>query len=457
MKNLKSLYTTPNMFVLLFSVALLSLAGCGGGGGGGNGGVVADPGNGGDDTPIISGTTISAGEKHTCAIHNTAAEGEAEVLAAQCWGNNGSGRLGIGGAVDSSTPKKVTNLDSGVTAISAGERHTCAIVDDAAWCWGFGSNGRLGFTASPDRKIPGALSSPLNNLVTAISAADRHTCAIVNKAAYCWGQFTDGRLGTAATADQTVPVLVGTTADKLNSDVTAISAGANHTCAVHKGAAKCWGDDTEGQLGDGDDDSSGFTPVQVTDLTSKVDAISAGVEHTCAVHDGAAKCWGNNENGKLGNSETTTVGVVGIDKDKTTPVQVTDLTSGVTAISAGEFHTCAIHGGAAKCWGSNSFGQLGVAKSSTPGFVSNEPVTVVQTPAGTDSDGNPTDAVLLDSDVTAISAGINYTCAIHSGVFKCWGENTNGRLGVGELPDGDDADSDADTSTSTPQTVSFEE
>ena len=83
-------------------------------------------------------------------------------------------------------------------------------------------------------------------------------------------------------------------------------------------------------------------------------------------------------------------------------------------------------------------------------------MTVVQTPADTTTDP-ATDAVLLDSDVTAISAGNAHTCAIHNGVAKCWGFNSNGQLGVGELADGDDADTEPDTTASTPQTVSFED
>ena len=105
------------------------------------------------------------------------------------------------------------------------------------------------------------------------------------------------------------------------------------------------------------------------------------------------------------------------------------LDSGVTAISAADIHTCAVHEGVAKCWGSSRDSQLGISGSG-----SNKAVQVTD----------------LTSDVTAISAGANHTCAIHDDAAKCWGLNGNGQLGVGDLPG-------SATATFTPQTVSFSE
>ena len=176
-------------------------------------------------------------------------------------------------------------------------------------------------------------------------------------------------------------------------------------------------------------------------LDSGVTAISAGDRHTCAVHSGAAKCWGLNTNGQLGNGNSNprlfprNVVLTPPDADAGTDAVLLD--SGVTAISAGKFHSCAVHSGTAKCWGLNTNGQLGKELGNDE---SSNPIT---------QSNNPVQVTGLGSGVTAISAGEAHTCAVHSGEAKCWGLNEGqGQLGVGDLA------SDA-TSTSTPQKVSF--
>jgi len=188
--------------------------------------------------------------------------------------------------------------------------------------------------------------------VKQIAAGTLHTCAVTTSgAAKCWGYDYYGQLGNdTALTNQPTPVNVS----GLSSGVASIAAGANHTCAVTtSGAAKCWGYDGYGQLGDGGSNTNQSTPVNVSGLSSGVASISAGSNHTCAVTtSGAAKCWGYDGHGQLGDGGSNT--------NQSTPVDVSGLSSGVASIAAGDYHTCAVTAaGAAKCWGQDNYGQLG--------------------------------------------------------------------------------------------------
>ena len=292
-------------------------------------------------------TQISAGKDHTCAVVGGRA---------LCWGEGGLGRLGHNEmdsevmnseTADKLTPTQVHGLTAGVTQISAGKNHTCAVVNGGAMCWGLGTSGRLGRGNQDTQTGPQQVSGLTAN-VTQISAGGSHTCAVVNGGAMCWGFGSRGRLGTGSLDTQTSPQAV----NDLTSGVTQISAGSEHTCAVVNGAAWCWGKGRERQLGHNglNPQTDKKTPTRVYGLASGVTQISAGFEHTCAVVEGRALCWGEGANGRLG---------TGNNSDQTTPTQVVGLTSGVTEISAGQRHTCAVVEGHAVCWGESADGRLG--------------------------------------------------------------------------------------------------
>ena len=327
---------------------------------------------------------ISAGVGHTCAILDTGA--------VRCWGYGGNGRLGYGNVNwigDNETPGSVGPVVLGAgrraVAISAGSAHTCAILDTGAVrCWGVGLSGRLGYgnvNDVGDNEAPGSVSPVFlgpGRRALAISAGTSHTCAILDTGAVrCWGSGSDGRLGYANTdtiGDNETPGSVGPVFLGAGRRAVAISAGANHTCAIlDTGAVRCWGIGSSGQLGYGNTNNVGDNEapgsVSPVDLGAgrRAVAISGETEHTCALLDtGAVRCWGYGGQGRLGYGNTVTIG------DNETPggFGPVDLGAGrsAVAISAGDVHTCALlDTGALRCWGNGFDGQLGYANTNTIG------------------------------------------------------------------------------------------
>ncbi|MEP7084264.1 MAG: hypothetical protein ABI854_05960, partial [Betaproteobacteria bacterium] len=176
-----------------------------------------------------------------------------------------------------------------------------------------------------------------------ITAGEAHACELVDGGVRCWGYNTDGELGDSTTMARLAPVQVA----GLSAGVTAIASGGYHTCALTGGGAvKCWGRNHEGQLGDSTQ-APRLAPVIAAGLSSGVTAIAAGGFHTCALIDsGEVRCWGHNRHGQLGTSTAM---------DQAVPSAVPGL-AGVRAIAAGADHTCAIlAGGKLECWGYNYY------------------------------------------------------------------------------------------------------
>ena len=196
----------------------------------------------------------------------------------------------------------------------------------------------------------------LSSGVVAIAAGGEHTCALTSGGAVkCWGNNWAGQLGDGTYNNSTTPIsVVG-----LSSGVTVLAAGSAHTCASSGTGAKCWGLNEQGQIGDGTFGVYLYrpSPVDVVSLSEEILFMSAGKDFSCAVTmQGGVKCWGRNSEGQLGD---------GTRVNSTTPVSASNLTIGVAEISSKGQNTCTVlSGGSIKCWGMNDSGQAGDSTAS---------------------------------------------------------------------------------------------
>jgi CSLREA domain-containing protein len=344
--------------------------------------------------PLAGIEAISAGWGYNCAL--------TESGGVKCWGNNVSGQLGDGTQAGHSLPRYVNGLTNGVTAVTSGQWHTCAIMSGGGVkCWGWNAYGQLGDGTTISKLMPVDVSD-LANGVVGITAGHGFTCALMESGEVkCWGRNDNGELGDGTTTNRLTPVSV----TGLTESVQSLTSGFGHVCALTvSGAVKCWGRGTSGQLGNGALTDSP-TPVDVTGLSSGVSAIGSGWFVSCAVTSGGgAKCWGANSTANLGDGTTT---------DRLTPVNVSGLTSGVIALSGGWDHTCALTSdGGVKCWGWNGYGQVGDG-AFIPRYT-------------------PVNVTGLSNGIAAIESGIYHTCTVTmAGGVVCWGRNEYGQLGDG--------------------------
>jgi alpha-tubulin suppressor-like RCC1 family protein len=212
---------------------------------------------------------IAAGKYFTCALLDN--------FAVTCWGANTGGQLGLGDTTERTSPTALAAIDfgSGLTAraLSAGDDHVCAILGDGALvCWGGAGNGRLGSGGTSN------IGDGTNEMGTKLAAVS---------------------LGSSSTA-------------------IAVSAGQAHTCVVFTSTeVKCFGNGGSGRLGVGNQNDLGDSPSEMGTALPAINlgtgrtalAVSAGAEHTCALLDNAAlKCWGSGDSGRRGSSNMSNVG-----------------------------------------------------------------------------------------------------------------------------------------------------
>lgn len=353
--------------------------------------------------PAIDHKPIDAGWFHTCV---TSADGTV-----MCWGNNSYGQLGDGSNVASNRPEPapVVNL-SGVTKISAGNRHTCALLETGlVRCFGADDAGQLGDGAELATSFVPKDVIGVERAID-IDAGASFNCALIESGEIlCWGSDSDGQLG-----NNLVPPDRSNPPTKVHGidNATAVVTGGKHACArLNDRTAKCWGWNAYGQIGSGRvEDATRSTPDVVRGLDSVV-KLAAGAHNTCAIlEDGTLWCWGYDGSGALGDGSPERT------ESSYVPSLVPGLT-GVLDVSIGEYHICALlSDGHVRCWGADDWGQVGdTANDYSPKRES--PVDVAP-----------------GFLAAQLALGSFHSCARGAmGQVACWGHNEHGSVGSGSL------------------------
>jgi alpha-tubulin suppressor-like RCC1 family protein len=200
-----------------------------------------------------------------------------------------------------------------------------------------------------------------------------------------------------------------------------LSGGGTTYCAITTDdALRCWGQNFAGELGlgnkgNGVGDAPGELPKSDLPVGFSPVQVVHGNQHTCVRSAaGKVRCWGGNSFGQLGYGNTVDLG------DNPGELPTADVNVGGTAIdlSAGLEHNCVIlNTGAVRCWGNNDLGQLGLGNKTVIG---NGPGEM------------PPASVNLGGLATQLATGEAHTCALlDNGKVRCWGENNFGQLGLG--------------------------
>ncbi len=289
--------------------------------------------------PVSTAVTFSkiyAGGQFTCGLSTS--------NLAYCWGQGSTGALGNGSNSNSDVPVAVSGARA-YTKLSVGENHACGLTAAGElWCWG-SNNGRLGNNATANSNVPVLVQGGFTWVEVAAGAL--HTCGIdAGGGGYCWGQGVGGRLGNGGSANSLVPTV---TSGGLR--YVSIAVGESSCGTTNSGTTVCWGPNTYGQLGNGTQTTSDVPTLVSGSPPAFVQLHSRG-QAMCGVSAaGAAYCWGDNRNLQLGTGSTSAILTV------PTPVG-----GGLTwrQIHVGSAGSCGVTtSDVPYCWGLNHQGLLG--------------------------------------------------------------------------------------------------
>lgn len=403
------------------------------------------------DLTDLAGVTVGA--QYTCAWNKTGN--------VWCWGQNNMRQLGSGDTnppPSTAIPLSVHDLGS-VKHVSAGQSTTCALATDGfhVSCWGSNFNGSLGratplFSDKPVQAIPA-------NGADFLAAGYTHMCAVKDGAPSCWGLNDRKQLGTSEIYARGTPAIVPGV-----SGAKRMTSGDDHTCILGgDDVVSCWGQNTYGELGNGQTSATPVAPSVTFDIGTATD-LGAGLAFTCALRtNGNVACAGQGDNNRLGQSASTSTSTPAL-----VPAATVDGGAGsgalapVKKMSIGHSHSCVVlESGQVACWGRTDSGQCGTRSvfSTTPVFVP-MPKPAVDVAAG----GSHSCVLLEDATVRCFGNNLRgqtsgalgatsafqpnvppvkalaiadvHSCALtNDGAVYCWGGGTQGELGSGFASD----------------------
>ena len=367
--------------------------------------------------------SVTAGFHHSCALH--------ENGGVWCWGANSRGQVGNGSSSSIiSTPRQVRGLAGGVAAITSGDYHSCALLDSGAVrCWGANATAQLG-TGQVSSKEGEPVDVVGLGSAMSIAAGAGHTCAVLTSGApRCWGssshhQIGSYRSGSAYSFNEQTGVISGLTFEAPHS-LSWVRPGdlfrnnSNDTDALITAVDMDAGTITVRMPPDPSRFNGGWfhirgvvlAPVEPRYLTSGVSKITSGASHTCAIQNGNAYCWGSHAFGQIGRFTND---------ERKWPTQIfPPADTAVFDIEAGGNHTCWLlssldwEGGSLWCWGNDRYGQVGAGAT------------------GGGTYRTPEMSMVQRTGVASLGLGASNTCSIDSqGVMSCWGDNAQGLLGI---------------------------